>query len=80
MVKRKDKVVFKIFDTSEGREKKAHNCNICQIYKMEMKKGNTDALEFYKAHLTDWMKRNRGITVSFDTSQAGIPLALAKEL
>ncbi len=58
-----EKVVLKIFDARVSGEKRPHNCNTCQAYKREIAKGNPDALEFYKAHINDWIRKYNGATI-----------------
>jgi hypothetical protein len=58
-----EKVVFKIFDARNSGAKRAHNCNLCQIYKREIVKGNNDALVFYKDHINEFVKKYNGATI-----------------
>ena len=70
-----DKIVLKIFDARVSGEKRPHNCNTCQAYKREIAKGNSDALEFYKAHINDWIRKYNGATIVLN-AQATRPKAL----
>jgi hypothetical protein len=56
------KIIFKVFDSKNSNEKRPHTCAVCAIYKREIAKGNREALEFYKMHITDIAKRNDGVT------------------
>jgi hypothetical protein len=58
-----EKVVLKIFDARNSGAKRAHNCNLCQIYKREIVKGNNDALVFYKDHINEFVKKYSGATI-----------------
>jgi hypothetical protein len=63
MKERGDKLVLKIFDGKNGGERKPHVCSTCQAYKREIARGNTEALQFYKDHINDIIKRYGGVTV-----------------
>ena len=73
-----DKVVLKIYDKKDGSEKRTHNCDLCQAYKREMAKGDTDAFNFYKLHINRMVKKYRGITIILDAKQAFDALPGAK--
>lgn len=64
-----DKVVLKIFNNKTGGEKRAHNCELCQVYKREAAKGNVDAIRFYKEHINQMVKKFGGITLVLDARQ-----------
>ena len=65
-----DKVVLKIFDSRDGSEKRAHNCDLCQAYKREAAKGDQDAIRFYKDHINQMVKKYKGITLVLDARQS----------
>ena len=64
-----NKVVLKIFDSRVSGEKRPHNCSICQAYKREIAKGNKDALEFYKQHINEWVRKYNGATIVIDANK-----------
>ena len=66
MKPKRDKIIVKIFDQKVSGEKRTHNCNICQAYKREIAKGNADALQFYKEHINEWVKKYNGVTIVLD--------------
>lgn len=66
MTKQNDKLILKIFDGNIGEPKRPHNCNICQIYKREIAKGNTDAMLFYREHINEFVKKYNGATLVFN--------------
>ena len=68
MKEKRDKIVLKIFDPKEG-EKRPHNCSLCAIYKREAKKGNPDAMRFYRDHINEVVRRNNGATIVLDATQ-----------
>ncbi len=76
MVQRKDKIILKIFDKRVSEEKRPHNCSLCQTYKREMKKGNKDALEFYKEHINEIVKKYNGATLVLDQTIGADLMAL----
>jgi hypothetical protein len=61
-----NKIVLKVYDKSVSGEKRAHNCNLCQIYKREIAKGDKDALVFYRDHINEFVKRYNGATLVFN--------------
>jgi hypothetical protein len=63
---RKEKVILKFFDSHVSEEKKPHKCSTCAVYKREIQKGNLEALEFFKNHINDIVKRNNGATIVLD--------------
>ena len=65
-----DKIVLKIFDSRDGSEKRAHNCDLCQTYKREAAKGNSDAIKFYKEHINQMVKKYKGITLVMDAKHS----------
>lgn len=69
MKTKSDKIVLKIFDKSVSGEKRTHNCNICQAYKREIAKGNADALQFYKDHINEWVRKYNGVTIVLDNAE-----------
>ncbi len=73
-----NKVVLKIFDRRDGSEKRAHNCDLCQVYKREAAKGDRDALAFYKTHINQMVKKYKGITIVLDAKVAMDALPGAK--
>lgn len=75
---KKDKIILKIFDRKVSGEKRAHNCNLCQIYKREIAKGSTDALQFYKDHINEIVKKYNGATIVLDGAlQSEIPALMS---
>ena len=64
-----DKVVLKIFDKKYGAAKRAHNCDLCQVYKREAAKGDVDAMKFYKEHINQIVKKYKGITIVLNAKQ-----------
>ncbi len=58
-----NKIVLKIFDRKVSTEKKLHTCSVCQVYKREIAKGNTEALEFYKQHINELVRKYHGATI-----------------
>ncbi len=67
--KNPDKVVLKIFDRKSSGEKRAHNCELCQVYKREAARGDKDAVRFYKEHINQMVKKYGGITLVLDAKQ-----------
>jgi hypothetical protein len=63
MKQKGDKLVLKIFDGKNGGERKPHVCSTCQAYKREIARGNTEALQFYKVHINEIIKKYGGVTV-----------------
>lgn len=59
----REKVIIKIFDEKEGSEKRPHTCPTCFAYKRAMEKGDKDAFNFYKDHLSEIARKNHGVTV-----------------
>ena len=78
MPKPSDKIVLKIFDKKVSGEKRSHNCNICQIYKREIAKGNTDAMVFYRDHINEFIKKYNGATLVFNVKPVRKALPPAK--
>jgi hypothetical protein len=70
-----DKIVLKLYDKNVSGEKRPHNCSLCQIYKREILKGNTDALGFYRDHINEFVKKYNGATLVFNVK--GVRKALA---
>ncbi len=64
-----NKIVLKIFDKKTSREKRAHNCDLCQAYKREAAKGDLDAIRFYKSHINHVVKKYGGVTLIFDAKE-----------
>jgi hypothetical protein len=71
-----DKIILKIFDSKISSEKKPHNCPLCQVYKREIHKGNTEALEFFKTHINEVVKKNSGATIVIE-KQYGMKMLAA---
>ncbi len=61
-----NKIVLKVYDKSISGEKRAHNCNLCQIYKREIAKGDKEALVFYRDHINEFVKKYNGATLIFN--------------
>ncbi len=66
MTKKKAKIVLKIFDSATSRAKSTHTCNACMIYKREIAKGNSEALQFYRDHINEVVRKNNGATIVID--------------
>ena len=64
-----NRIVLKVYDKSNSGEKRAHNCNLCQIYKKEIAKGDKDALIFYRDHINEFVKKYSGATLIFNVKQ-----------
>lgn len=64
-----NKIILKIFDKKVTGEKRPHNCSICQAYKREIIKGNKDALNFYKEHINEWVRKYKGVTIVLDANK-----------
>lgn len=72
-----NKIVLKVYDKSTSGEKRAHNCNLCQIYKREIVKGNKDALIFYRDHINEFVKKYNGATLVFNVKHKRQALPLS---
>jgi hypothetical protein len=60
-----NKIVLKVYNKNTGEERRPHNCALCQVYKREIAKGNTDALTFYRDHINEFIKKYNGATLVF---------------
>lgn len=63
---RSDKMILKFFDSRISDEKKPHKCPTCAVYRREIQKGNVEAMEFFKAHINEIVKKNNGATIVID--------------
>ncbi len=76
-----NKIILKVYNKDTGEERRPHNCALCQVYKREISKGNTDALAFYRDHINEFVKKYNGATLVFkvkSTSKA-LPAAPKKK-
>jgi hypothetical protein len=73
-----DKVVLKVYKEGNG-EKRAHNCYLCQIYKREASNGDIEALQFYKTHLNQVVRKYGGITIVLNRAHSAVAIELGKK-
>jgi len=58
-----EKIVVMIFDPKTSEGKRPHTCSVCVAYKREIAKGNKEALKFYKEHIEEIARKEKGVTV-----------------
>ena len=76
MAAKPSRIVLKVFDERLGGEKRLHTCSTCHAYKREIKKGNPEALEFYKQHINELARRQNGVTIDVTGYAAHSPKVL----